>query len=181
MSIISLDESNIHSALYQEDRRTWCLRKLTTGESMILFQTSHVNSASSGATGSCWAFCTSVWDGADCLMITGAHPLVQSFLPTPAPTILVFSLVPAVALCAHPLGLSMLSCLTQRLFCPCIVFSLCNVLSNIHSQRLPEHEVTGRDTLIVVTGINVIIKDNDLLISPFLRFYCCRTSADVEL
>lgn len=56
------------------------------------FQTAHVNSASSGAIGSCWAFCTPVWDETYRFMITEADLVVQSFLPTPDHTVLNFFL-----------------------------------------------------------------------------------------
>lgn len=134
MSIIASDESNIHSGFYQEDRRTWCLRELTKGESIFLFPTSHVNSASSGATEAVELFAH------QSEMELMPHDHLSSptwlipFSPLLPPWSWSFSLVLALALCAHPLGLSMLPCLTQRLFCPSTVFSSVHVL--IHANPM---------------------------------------------
>lgn len=120
-----------------------------------------------------WAFCTSVWGGAYASWSLELTYLVQSFLPTPAPMILIFfpcaGSGPLHILWDCPCSLAW-----HRGFSVPVQFSLQCTSSSLQTHWLPEYVVTGRDTLIVVIFKNVIIKDN-YLICPFLRFFCCKT------
>lgn len=155
MSIMFWDESNIYSALYQEARRTCGVEKLTTGESTLLFQTSHEFSQ----FWSHWKLLSFLCISLRWSLLPHDHWSSSAlFLPSSPllpPWSWSFSLVLALALCAHlwdyPCSLAWLEAfLSQYSF----LFKTMHGLS-IHTQW-----------------------DNDR-ISPFLRFFCCKTIAEV--
>jgi len=163
MSIISVEESHTLSALYQKDGRTLWIRTLTTGEHTFWFQTARVNSASSGATGSCWGLCTPVWDETYCFLIVGPHLVVQSFLPALGHTVLTFSSCPGSGLLCKLWGYPCSPAWPRGSSSPVqFSFQCVNCPASIYNNCQSRRWQTGQ--------MNSYYRDkfHDLLINPFL-------------